>query len=60
MPLPCVLTVDEAADVLKVSTKTIYRLLRDGDLPYVAVRGSYRITLAALEKYIEAGGKQLE
>lgn len=60
MTLPYVLTVEEVAEVLQVSTKTVYRLLHDGDLPYVQVRGSYRVTSTALAEYLERGGKSCE
>lgn len=56
MPIPYMLTVSEAAQILRISSKTLYRLLRDGDLEYVVVRGSYRISSSAIMKYIDQGG----
>lgn len=54
----CVLTVHETALIMKVSEKTIYRLIKDGELPCVKVRGSIRIPSLTLEAYIEKGGSQ--
>ena len=37
------LRVEEAAELLKVSTRTIYKLINDGDLPAVRVGNKWRI-----------------
>ena len=42
------LTADEAAQILRVSTKTIYNLIREGTLPAVKVGRSYRIAKSVL------------
>lgn len=54
------LTVAEVADLMRVSTMTVYRLIKAGDLPAIRVGKSYRIKendvddfLAA--RYTEAG-----
>ena len=46
------LTVAEVADRLRVSTMTIYRLIRAGDLPAVRVGRSYRVFESALSDYL--------
>jgi len=53
-----VYTVSEAAEILRVSSKTIYRLISDGTIECVRVRGSIRITRRALDEFLEQGGKQ--
>lgn len=45
------LTVPEAAASLGVSRRTLYRIVAEGDLPVVMVRGRIRLTPAALSKY---------
>lgn len=55
MTLPYVLTVEDVAKILQVSTKTVYKLLHDGDLSYIMVRGSYRVTSTMLEEYLKGG-----
>lgn len=51
-----VLTVAEVADRLRVSKMTVYRLLHDGDLRCVRIRGSYRVPESALRDYLTRGG----
>jgi excisionase family DNA binding protein len=48
------LTVAEVADMLRVSTMTVYRLIRTGELPAVRVGRSYRVKRADLDAYLEA------
>jgi excisionase family DNA binding protein len=43
------LTIFEAATIMRVSKRTVYRLIRAGDLQAVKVSGSYRIPGHALE-----------
>ena len=50
-------TVQDIAQILQVCTKTVYQIIRDGDLDVVRVRGQIRVTSTALKKYTE-GGKQ--
>ncbi|MFP4149201.1 MAG: helix-turn-helix domain-containing protein [Nitriliruptoraceae bacterium] len=46
------LTAAEVADQLRVSTMTIYRLIRSGELPAVRVGRNYRVPVAELERYL--------
>lgn len=48
------LTAAEVADELRVSTMTIYRLIRSGELPAVRVGRNYRVRARDLETYLEA------
>ena len=50
-----VYTVAEIARILKISEKTVYRLIRDQELPYIRVRGQIRITAMALDVYLQGG-----
>ncbi|MGH3440630.1 MAG: helix-turn-helix domain-containing protein [Nitriliruptorales bacterium] len=47
------LTVAEVAELLRVSTMTVYRLIRTGDLPAVRVGRNYRVRRPDLEAYLE-------
>ena len=54
------LTVAEVADMLRVSTMTVYRLIRAGDLAAARIGRSYRITTDDVDsflatRYTEAG-----
>ena len=49
---PEVLTADEAADLLRVSTKTILALARDGTLPGEKVGRAWRFVRADLLAYV--------
>jgi excisionase family DNA binding protein len=46
------LTAAEVAAQLRVSTMTIYRLIRSGELPAVRVGRNYRVPVAELERYL--------
>lgn len=48
------LTAAEVADRLRVSTMTIYRLIRAGELPAVRVGRNYRVREPDLEAYLES------
>lgn len=58
--LPFMLTVSEAAQVLRVSSKTMYRIIRTREINCVQVRGQYRISSQAIAEYIERGGRSSE
>jgi excisionase family DNA binding protein len=49
--LPALMTVKEAADYLRVSTKTILRWTNENLLDYVRVGHEYRIVRDSLSKF---------
>ena len=51
-----VYTVCDIAEILQVSTKTIYRIIQAGDIRVIWVRGQIRITEEALNSYLQRGG----
>ena len=51
----CVYTVKEFAEILKISLKTAYTLIHDGELNYIKVRGQIRIPSSAIKEYLEGG-----
>lgn len=53
--LKSVYTVTDIAKILKVSTKTVYRLVQEQELPCIRVRGQIRITAMALDDYLRGG-----
>ena len=50
-----VYTVKEVSDILRISTKTVYQIIKSGELCSIRVRSQIRITSSALEKYIQGG-----
>ncbi len=52
-----VLTVEEVANLLKLSKITIYRLIKTGEIPAYKIGASWRINKKDLELYIEAKKK---
>ena len=54
------LTVAEVAAVMRVSTMTVYRLIKVGDLRAVRVGHNYRIRDEELERYLAARSVQVE
>ena len=51
---PRFLTASEAAEQLRVSKMTIYRLIRAGKIPAVQVGKSYRVRVLDLERYLDS------
>jgi excisionase family DNA binding protein len=47
------LTANEVADQLRVSTMTIYRLIRRGELAAVRVGRNYRVRSGDLDEYLQ-------
>jgi len=47
------LTAAEVAEALRVSTMTVYRLIRRGELPAVRVGRNYRVRERDLEAFLE-------
>jgi len=50
-----VLTIKEAGKRLKLHANTVYRLMNEKRLPGIKVGGSWRVTEAALEKFLSGG-----
>ncbi|MFZ3062877.1 MAG: helix-turn-helix domain-containing protein [Actinomycetota bacterium] len=46
------LTVPEVAAMLRVSTMTVYRLIKRGELSAIRVGRGYRITSQAVDRYL--------
>ncbi|MCU1485004.1 MAG: DNA-binding protein [Actinomycetia bacterium] len=49
------LTVAEVADIMRVSTMTVYRLIKAGDLRAVRVGKSYRLAEDDVDRYLAQG-----
>jgi excisionase family DNA binding protein len=54
------LTVAEVAAAMRVSTMTVYRLIKSGELAAVRVGHHYRIRESDLERYLTARSVQVE
>lgn len=52
--LPAFLTTEEVLSCLKVTPRTIYRLIRAGELPAVRVGRQWRFRRADLENWLRA------
>lgn len=55
---PDVMNVDEVSEVLGVSTKTCYKLIRSGKITSLKVGRAYRIPKAHLFSYLIIGTKK--
>lgn len=53
-----VLTTEEAADLLRVSSKTILALARDGSIPGEKVGRAWRFLRSDLLKYVHGEGRR--
>ena len=49
------LTPAEVADMLRVSTMTVYRLIKAGDIPALKVGKSYRLAEDEVDRYLAQG-----
>ena len=47
------LRVKEAAAMLAVSPRTVWRMIADGELKMVHIRGCARVYLGSVEKYVK-------
>lgn len=54
------LTVNEVAESLRVSTMTVYRLVKSGQLPATRVGRSYRFRRSDVQRYLDAGAVKPE
>jgi excisionase family DNA binding protein len=48
------LTLADTAELLNISTKQAYAIVRSGELPAIKVGTSWRVERSVLESYIEA------
>jgi excisionase family DNA binding protein len=55
--LPKLLTIREVADILRVHSRTAYRLVKDGTLQAIRVGTQWRVTESALHEYVARGWK---
>ena len=51
------LTVNEVAEIMRVSNMTIYRLIKAGDLAATRVGRSYRIRSGDVDTYLTKGAR---
>ena len=54
---PDALTAEETAKLLRVNVKTVYKLIRNNELPAVKVGRSFRVSKTELTDYI--GGERI-
>ena len=47
-------TLEEVADILRVSIQTVRRMIADGELPATKIRGQWRVRKEDLEEYIRS------
>jgi excisionase family DNA binding protein len=47
------LTVNEVAELMRVSTMTVYRLIKSGDLRAARVGRSFRLRAAEVDSYLD-------
>ena len=53
-PRPRLLTPNEVAALLRVSSMTVYRLIKAGDLPAARIGKSFRIREVDVDAYLQA------
>jgi excisionase family DNA binding protein len=59
MPKRMLLTLPEAAEQLRVSTRTIRRIVACGDLPAIVIRRAVRIRATDLRTYVDECARNL-
>ena len=53
VPMEKLLSIEEVAEILDLEYKTIYRLIRGGELPAARIGRVYRVNRADLEAFLE-------
>jgi excisionase family DNA binding protein len=53
-----VLTIKEAAALLKLAEKTVYTMAQAGEIPAFKIRGQWRITRAEFYRWLAAQSRQ--
>lgn len=53
-----VYSVDEVAEILKVTQRSVYTYIRSGQLKAAKIGKSWRITHSSLQEFIENGTKR--
>ena len=53
--IPEVATIPEVARFLRVSKTTVYKMIKEGELPAKRIRGQWRIMRRALDEYLTTG-----
>ena len=48
------LTVAEVADLMRVSTMTVYRLIKSGELPAAKISSSFRLRESDVDAYLRS------
>jgi excisionase family DNA binding protein len=56
----CLLTLSEAANLLQVSTRTLQRMIRNGELPAFKVGGQWRVRETQLRQWVESRESSLD
>ena len=56
----CLLTLSEAANLLQVSTRTLQRMIRNGELPAFKVGGQWRLRETQLRQWVESRENSLD
>jgi excisionase family DNA binding protein len=56
----CLLTLSEAANLLQVSTRTLQRMIRNGELPAFKVGGQWRLRETQLRQWVESRESSLD
>jgi len=51
-PEALVYTIPECAEAIRMSKNTIYRLVHEGVLEAIQIRGKYRIRKSAVDRYL--------
>lgn len=54
------LTVNEVANILRVSNMTVYRLVKSGQIPAIRVGKNYRIKESDVNDYLSRGTQRAE
>jgi len=49
-----ILTIKQVADYLQLNEKTIYRIIKTGQIPCFKVGGSWRFKKTVIEKWIDS------
>ena len=55
-----ILTIEQLAEYLQVSTKTVYRMVKNGEVPCIRVSGQWRFREERIQQWLRSKEQNVE
>lgn len=60
MPIPNIMTIKQVAEYLKVSPRTIYKLVKTGGIPTFKIMNMWRFEQSKIDQWIEEKSESID